>query len=386
MQTPRPHLGHAEIAASSNETAASPSPSPQSIIMAMPKELAFIIAVAGIFGGFSFMAVKQEDVYKTAFGKTEASAGEKFAFTFFALAAERGINALVALLGVLAFGGSGNKIPHMEIFNSGVSQMLAMATSSEALRYVSYATQVLGKSCKMVPVMAGGIILGGKKYSMAQYGQVLLVTIGVLVFNFGGKSKKGADDSTYGLLLISASLLFDMVTGGLQDKVKASTKKLNNNDKAKTSMFESMLWTNVSGCLVAVGIGAYLGHITGGLDFCTKYPEALTAITIYSLASAVGQVFIYYTVTEFGPLLLTTVTTTRKIFSTLYSVFRNPKSCIWGAVAGCLTMMELLTAMQWAGCGLVFLGIFIEVGEKYMGASKPTQPADAKAKRAKKAD
>ena len=67
--------------------------------MAIPKELAFVIAVTGIFGGFSFMAVKQEDVYKTAFGKTEASAGEKFAFTFFALAAERGINALVALLG-----------------------------------------------------------------------------------------------------------------------------------------------------------------------------------------------------------------------------------------------------------------------------------------------
>jgi uncharacterized membrane protein len=52
-------------------------------------------------------------------------------------------------------------IPHREIFMSGCSQMFAMAGSNEALRYVSYPTQVLGKSCKMVPVMAGGIILGG---------------------------------------------------------------------------------------------------------------------------------------------------------------------------------------------------------------------------------
>ena len=121
-----------------------------------------MIAVAGIFGGFSYMAVKQEDVYKTAFGKTEgknANPGEKFAFTFFALAAKRGINALIALAGVLVFGGSGNKIPKMEIFNSGVSQMLAMAASGEALRYVSYATQVLGKSCKTLPVMEGGLVL-----------------------------------------------------------------------------------------------------------------------------------------------------------------------------------------------------------------------------------
>ena len=46
------------------------------------------------------------------------------------------------------------------------------------------------------------------------------------------------------------------------------------------------------------------------------------AILLYSVSSAVGQNFVYFTVTEFGPLILTTVTTVRKIFSTLYSVFR----------------------------------------------------------------
>ena len=125
----------------------------------------FIIAVAGIFGGFSFMAVKQEDVYKTSFGKTEGkdgSPGEKFAFTFFALAAERGINALIALAGVLAFGGSGNKIPHMEIFNSGVSQMLAMAAAGEALRSL-FATQVLGKSCRWCRSCSAGWCSAGSR-------------------------------------------------------------------------------------------------------------------------------------------------------------------------------------------------------------------------------
>jgi UDP-galactose transporter B1 len=40
------------------------------------------------------------------------------------------------------FGGSGLKIPIKEIFASGATQMLAMAASNEALRYVSYPTQV----------------------------------------------------------------------------------------------------------------------------------------------------------------------------------------------------------------------------------------------------
>ena len=135
-----------------------------------------------------------------------------------------------------------------------------------------------------------------------------------------------------------------------------------------------VLWSR-SGTLVALGIGFYFGHVTDGVSFVTKHPAALTAMLVYSLASAIGQVFIYYTVTEFGPLLLTTVTTTRKIFSTLYSVLIvNPE--------------KGLNEMQWAGCGLVFVGIAVEVIEKYTGSSKKAAPAAdvAAKKKTKKAE
>ena len=288
-------------------------------------ELKLAFACAGIFFSFSYFAVLQEDVYKKKYGADE----ERFAFTFLALAVERGVNTLIAMLGVLALGGSGVTIPHADIFNSGVSQMLAMAASNEALRYVSFPTQVLGKSCKMVPVMAGGIVLGGKRYSTIEYLQVVLITIGVCVFNFGGKSKGGGSDSSYGLALIAVSLLMDAVTGGLQDKVKKRTKELNPGAKAtKPTMHESMLYTNLSGFLVAVALAFGTGQAGPGLDFCRRNPEVMTAILIYSLSSAVGQNFIYFTITQFNPLILSTVTTTRKIFSTVYSVLRNPANSL----------------------------------------------------------
>ena len=59
----------------------------------IPKEAQLLIGAAGIFLSFSIFAILQEDVYKKAYG------GEYFASTFFALAIERGINALTALLG-----------------------------------------------------------------------------------------------------------------------------------------------------------------------------------------------------------------------------------------------------------------------------------------------
>ena len=310
---------------------------------------------------------------------------------------ERLINAAVALVGLLSFGPSGLKIPHLDIFNSGVSQMLAMASSNEALRYVScvaarhsaqlgalalparpsvtrrrrrprprrYPTQVLGKSCKMVPVMAGGIVLGGKRFSLVEYVQVALITLGVVVFNFGGARKKGgAKDSPYGLALIGVSLLLDAVTGGLQDKVKVATKALNPDAAGpkRPSLHESMMWTNASGGIVALVLALLTGHMVGGIKFAIAHPEVLYSICIFSMASAVGQNFVYFTLTQFDPLLLTTVTTTRKIFSTLYSVFRNPANS--------------LDQMQWSGCGLVFAGLGIEVAAKAL-ASGGKPPADA---------
>lgn len=333
-------------------------------MVALPRPVQLAIACSGIFFSFSYFAVLQEDVYKKEYG------GEYFKYTFLALMAERGINALVGAVGVCIMGGSGLAIPHRDIFTSGISQMLAMAGSNEALRYVSYPTQVLGKSCKMVPVMAGGVLLGGKRYACFDYVQVLLITVGVCVFNLLGKKKKGGGaDSMFGLALIAFSLVMDAVTGGLQDKVKKSTKELNPEagEKPVPTMHESMLWTNLSGFLVAAVLALATGQLGDGVPFCMRNPEVLTALLVYSLASAVGQNFIYYTITQFNPLVLTTVTTTRKIFTTVYSVFRNPANS--------------LAVGQWCGCGLVFVGLVLDVVQQALCAmkrdSKPAMGAPA---------
>ena len=320
----------------------------------MSRELELIVCCVGVFVSFSLFAVMQEDVYE-AQGE---NGGERFSMTFFALVFERAVNALCALLAIFVFGGSGYKLPLKEIFHSGSSQMLAMAASNEALRYVSYPTQVLGKSCKMVPVMLGGLVLGGRKCSRFQYLSVAFVTFGVFLFNYGkassssGKSASVTENSTYGLSLIFLSLVFDAITGGLQDKVKTSTKVLNPSHRktAKPSAHESMLYTNLSGAIVALVFAILTGQITSGFAFCAKYPKVLKAIVSYSLASAVGQNFIYHTITSFDVLVLTTVTTTRKIFSTVYSVFRNPN--------------QTLTNIQWTGCFIVFAFLGMETAEK----------------------
>ena len=112
--------------------------------MALSSELKLLFACSGIFFSFSYFAVLQEDVYAKDYG------GEKFRYTFLALAVERSINAAIAALGVMLLGPSGTIVPLREIFNSGISQMLAMAASNESLRFVSFPTQVGHARCALL--------------------------------------------------------------------------------------------------------------------------------------------------------------------------------------------------------------------------------------------
>ena len=313
----------------------------------IPAPIKLLIGAAGIFACYAYSATLTEDVYKTRYGEEQ----EKFQYTLLTLLFERGISALVGLLGIMLFGGSGLKVPYMDITYSGVTQSLAMYGSNEALRFVSFPTQVLGKSCKMVPVMAGGVLLGGKKFSALEYLQVALITAGVCIFNLFGKSKAGGADSSYGLALIGFSLLMDAVTGGLQDRVKVRTKELNAGaPSSKPTTHESMMYTNAAGCAVIAVVGFATGEITAGFAFCGRHPQVLTAIAIYSLASAMGQNFIYYTITNFNPLVLTTVTTTRKIFSVLLDI---------------VSRGYVLNGTQWSGVAAASLGVLGELQEKF---------------------
>ena len=346
------------MGASASKPATTATGGPGTTSKSSNKEAKLALAVGGIFFAFSAFAVLQEDVYVTKYGPK----GEKFTHTFLVLLVERAVNTAGGALGCAAFGRAGIDVPVREILISGVSQMLAMASGNEALRYVSFATQVLGKSCKMVPVMIGGVA-AGRKFPTAQYLQVVIVTLGVVVFNLGkSKSKTGGGDSAYGLGLIALSLGMDFATAMLQDQIKAATKRRNPRVKdAKTSMFESMAWTNAGGTVAALAICAGTGQLADGIAFLRAHPAAAKAVGAYALSSVVGQLFVYFTITEFDSLVLSTVTTTRKIFSTVYSAMRRPENA--------------LNSTQWGGCGLVFAALGYELLEKYLRKGKRIKKA-----------
>ena len=107
--------------------------------------------------------------------------------------------------------------------------VFAMYSSNKALEFVSYPLQILAKSCKMIPVMLGSILILRKSYGPLKYLSVAIMTAGVVYFSFleksGGHKKEAKADAAgsaavYGYGLLVASLVLDGLSGPMQEGMK----------------------------------------------------------------------------------------------------------------------------------------------------------------------
>ena len=86
--------------------------------------------------------------------------------------------------------------------------------------------------------------------------------------------------------------------------------------------------------------------------FCISYPAVILDLLTIAVLGTIGQVFIYYTIFNFTPLILSILTTTRKFFTVLASI---------------MFYHHIINGYQWGSIALVFAGVGLEL---YDGATK----------------
>jgi hypothetical protein len=108
------------------------------------------------------------------------------------------------------------------------------------------------------------------------------------------------------------------------------------------------LWGTIYNLIYMFGWPHGIGY--EAIEFCKHHPEAAWDIFLYCLCGAVGQNFIFLTISRFGSLANTTITTTRKFVSIVVSsvLSGNPLSAKQSA---------------WSWCSLGYHIRFISSGE-----------------------
>lgn len=341
-----------------------PSGKPVSNLPLIRQEFQLVLCALGIYICYLRYGLLQERIYSTTHGPDNA----RFTQTSFLLLVQTFTNAVVALL-VLSLnlsppaknekGAPSHSFRRAmpEYAYVSLSYLSAMLFSFTALRYMSYPMQALGKSCKMIPVMLMGILIRGRRYKPREFLCVALITVGVALFSW--KSKKSTiPNSPIGFVLLFASLFMDGVTGPLQERLVA---------RHNPSTHQLMFWQNLCSA-VWLAIGSFVtGEATSAISFVAKFPDVVWDILLFSLVSAIGQNFIFYTVRNFNALIVTTITTTRKMFTVLLSIF---------------VYNHAMVARQWLGLILVFLAITSEAVAKQR--AKATAAAEKSPKEVKK--
>jgi len=312
----------------------------------LPDSIKLLIGAGGIYAAFLYYGSLQEDVFRFV-----APDGSKFTQAWFLQMLEALANVVIGFIG-MQLSGPTTGIPLTMFGISGAAQVSAKACTSLALaKGLSFPVATLAKSGKMAPVMMGSLILGGASYSLREYLQVAAIIGGTAIVSLGKKKGDGPGSSMLGVFYIVMSLVLDGVTAGFQKRLKTETAKVG----VKPKPYDFMYWTNLFMCLTAIVIAGVLGEINSGTSFLMTNPEILSNIIKFAICSAVGQSFIFYTISNFDPLVLSTVTTTRKIFSVLLSIFLKGHS---------------LSLMGWSGISLACGGILSELQASIGGKKK----------------
>ncbi|TKR77520.1 hypothetical protein L596_018476 [Steinernema carpocapsae] len=277
--------------------------------------LILALCASGIIVCYSLSSLLQEEITQGKYAP-----GDKFTFTQTLVFVQCLVNTIVAFLGRATNSDAPDTVPrHLYALSAG-SYLLAMIFSNQALRYIPYPTQVLGKSCKPIPIMVFGVLFAHKSYNFRKYLTVLTIVIGVAMFLY--KDQKAvahghAFEIGYGEILLLASLAMDGTTGAVQDRIR---------HHYQTNKWSLMLNMNMFSLLFA--IVPVFREVQGFLAFVQKYPNIPYQILILSMCACIGQCFIFKTVTDFGPLTCSIITTTRKLFTIIASVvlFNHPMS------------------------------------------------------------
>jgi UDP-galactose transporter B1 len=205
-------------------------------------------------------------------------------------------------------------------------------------------------------VMLMGTILYGVKYTFPEYICTFLVAGGVSSFALLKTSSKtikklANPNAPLGYTLCFLNLAFDGYTNSTQDLIKSRYPKTNPWD----IMLGMNLWGTIYNAVimfVAPLLFSNWPYANGfeAVRFCQENPEVAWDILLFCLCGAVGQNFIFLTISRFGSLTNTTITTTRKFMSIVISsvISGNPLSLKqWGSVVMVFSGLSLQIFLKW---------------------------------------
>jgi solute carrier family 35 (adenosine 3'-phospho 5'-phosphosulfate transporter), member B2 len=246
--------------------------------------------------------------------------------------------------------------PLYEFSFPSVANMLSSWCQYEALKYVSFPTQMLAKALKLVPVMLMGKFINNKTYETYEYVCGAMIGFGIYLFLSSSESIEFGQDlfgnpesvkGIYcGLVLLSLYLFFDSFTSQWQTRMFELKKEM--------SPLQMMLVINAFSTAFSFITLVHQEELTVSLTFVYNHPAIMFHMLVFTLCSTIGQLYIFYTVKNFGAVVFSIIMSLRILTSILLS---------------CFVYSHPVTELGFIGITIVFGSITYRIMRKSKGKS-----------------
>ena len=252
-------------------------------------------------------------------------------------------NLVFAAIGILIYKPPPCVVPQKMFVMMAFPMFLAAGCTYFSMSYVDYPTVTLFKSAKPLAVLLVAMIACQHQvYSNKLKVMVIFVSIGLVLFFFGKEGSNeissSATSSTwagvFGYFGLLAALSFD----GLAALVAVRISKFPH----PASPYHMQLYMNLWSLGIVFTYCVISGRIFVIFKFIAQFSSVLKVLSVLGVLNGLGQLFIFATITTFDPLVLSLITTTRKVFTIVLSaaVYRHS-----------------LNAMQWIAVCCLFFGL-----------------------------
>nr|CAB3266234.1 adenosine 3'-phospho 5'-phosphosulfate transporter 1-like [Phallusia mammillata] len=313
------------------------------------KAVALVVCAIGLQVSYLTWGVIQERIMTLEYGKTDDSPGEKFTNSQFLVFINRLLAFCVAFIYIMMTRQPRHGCPLYKFSYCSFSNIMSSWFQYEALKFVSFPTQVLGKACKVIPVMLMGKVVSGNVYEMYEWITAGMLSMGISVFLLAQGDSHAHTDSVddvqsttvyvllSGFILMLGYMAFDSFTSNWQGELFKTHKM---------SSIQMMLGVNLFSCIFTSCSLLEQGAFFEAFAFITRHVEFGMHSVVLSICSAVGQLFIFYTISEYGAVVFTIIMTLRQAFAILLSCL------IYGHPIGFLGFIGVL---------IVFAALFLRI-------------------------
>jgi len=208
-----------------------------------------------------------------------------------------------------------HSVPLNEHLGIALWMAIARGLTNLSLEFISFPTQVIFKSMKLLPIMIGSVFYLSNNHSVEEWISVSLLALSAAIFSVGDR-QVAPDFNFTGIIIVLLSLIGDAAHSNSQERV---LKQL------KAGFLETMFFSNFFGLILVLIVCIVQGELEGALAYCYKNPLIYFLWSFRAFVIYFGVQCYLLLVKVAGNVTATTIGTIRKITTILFSFLLFPK-------------------------------------------------------------